>query len=495
MALSDELAFVPAHVLAARIRRRELSPVEVMEGFIARIEARNQSLNAFVHLGFDEARAAARRAEAAVMAGHELGPLHGVPTAIKDLFNFKPGWPATFGGVRALKDFKLDAWCSFVERIEQAGAIVLGMTNSPVMGFRGTCDNYLFGPTRNPFDPARNSGGSSGGSAAAVADGLLPFAQGTDGGGSIRIPASCCGAYGFKASFGRVPFVARPNAFGHDAPFLFDGAITREVEDAALVLTAINGHDARDPFSAEGRQDFTPAVRRGVRGMRIAWSPDLGIFPVDPRVADLVGKAVEAFSDAGAEVEEVRLGIRRSQRELSDLWGRLIVPGNLRTLAGLKVQGFDLEADHPDDLPPEYRRWLEVGRGMTAEDFFQDQEMRSEVHDALRTVLERYDLLVTPTLACLPPLNTDDGNTKGPAEINGEAVDPLLGWCMTYPINFTGHPAASVPAGLADGLPVGMQIVGRRWADADVLAASAAFERRRPWRDSYRRCAERSLAR
>ena len=494
MALSDELAYKGAHELAAKIRRRALSPVEVVDAFIARIEARNPSLTAFVHQGFEEARAAARKAEDAVMAGDELGPLHGVPTAIKDLFNYKPGWPATFGGVRALKDFKVDAYCSFVDRIEEAGAIVLGMTNSPVMGFRGACDNYLFGPTRNPFDPPRNSGGSSGGAAAAVADGLLPFAQGTDGGGSIRIPSSCCGVYGFKASFGRVPFVARPNAFGHDTPFLFEGPIAREVEDAALVLTAINGYHPRDPFSAEGRQDFMPALRRGVRGLRIAWSPHLDIFPVDPRVAQTVADAVRAFTDAGAEVEEVKLGIQRSQRELSDLWCRLIIPGNLRTLAALKGQGVDLLKDHADDLPAEYRHWLEVGAGMTAEDLLKDQEMRSEIYDALRTILERYDLLMTPTLACLPPENAADGNTKGPAEINGEAIDPLIGWCMTYPINFTGHPAASVPAGLAEGRwPVGMQIVGRRWADADVLAASAVFERLRPWRDSYRRCTERPI--
>lgn len=182
------------------------------------------------------------------MSGDEVGPLHGVPTAMKDLFDFKPGWPTTFGGVRAFENFVADFYCAWAERMEAAGAIIMGKTNSPVMGFRGTCDNYMFGPTRNPFDLSRNSGGSSGGSAAAVADGLLPIAEGTDGGGSVRIPASWCGVYGFKQSYGRVPYTGRPNAFGSIFPFIFEGIISRTVEDAALGLNALSGYDPRDPF-------------------------------------------------------------------------------------------------------------------------------------------------------------------------------------------------------------------------------------------------------
>lgn len=495
MSRSDELAYVSASELASRIKRKELSPVEVVDAFIARIEARNPSLNAFVFMGFDDARREAKAAEEALMKpGAEVGPLHGVPIAIKDLFDFKPGWKATFGGIRALKDFTTPYHCAFAERMEKAGAIILGKTNSPIMGFRGTCDNYLFGPSRNPFDLARNTGGSSGGSAGAVADGLVAFAEGTDGGGSIRIPASWCGAYGYKASFGRTPFVARPNAFGGTSPFLFEGPITRSVADAALAMGCLAGYDPRDPFSVEGTVDYQGALARGVKGWKIAYSPDLDIFPVDPRVATVVRQAVQAFAEAGAGVEEVKVGIGRSQRELSDLWCRLIMPTNLRALASLEAAGYDLLGEHANDLPPEYRHWVEVGQRQTAEEHFADQEIRTEVYDAIQGALNRYDLLVTPTLACLPVENRTDGNTKGPTSVNGEEVDPLIGWCLTYPINFTGHPAASIPAGMADGLPVGMQIVGRRWGDADVLAASAAFERLRPWADTYRRCAERPLA-
>ena len=273
MALSDELAYMSASELALRIRRRDFSPVEVVDAFITRIEARNPSITAFVYFGFEDARTRAKEAEQALTSGVALGPLHGVPVAIKDLFDFKPGWKATFGGVRALKDNVVDFYCAFAERIEQAGAIIVGKTNSPVMGFRGTCDNYLFGPSRNPFNSAKNTGGSSGGSAAVVADGMLPLAEGTDGGGSIRIPASWCGVYGYKQSFGRVPFIARPNAFAGDAPFLFEGPITRTVEDAALALTALAGYDPRDPYSLDEQVDFTAATRRSIRGWSALWQP------------------------------------------------------------------------------------------------------------------------------------------------------------------------------------------------------------------------------
>ena len=189
MTLSDDVAYATATELAARIRRRDLSPVELLDAVITRIEARNPSLNALVFTAFDEARDRAKEAERALTSGQPLGLLHGVPTAIKDLFDFKPGWRATLGGIRALRDFSVPAYCTYAERMEAAGAVLVGKTNSPVMGFRGTCDNYLFGPSRNPFDQSRNTGGSSGGSAAAVADGLLPLAEGTDGGGLY--PDSC----------------------------------------------------------------------------------------------------------------------------------------------------------------------------------------------------------------------------------------------------------------------------------------------------------------
>ena len=490
-----DLAWMSVRELALAIRERRLSAVELLDATIARIEARDPSLNAFVFRAFDEARASARTADAAVGSGAPLGPLHGVPTAIKDLFDFKPGWPATFGGIPALRDQVIDVSCIWAERMERAGAIVIGKTNSPVMGFRATCDNVLFGPTRNPFDTTRNSGGSSGGGAAAVADGMLSFAEGTDGGGSVRIPASWCGIYGFKQSFGRVPFTGRPNAFGGTDPFVFEGLLTRTVADAALTLTALSGPDPRDPLSFPFDDDPVGAVERPIAGMRVAYSPDLGGFAVDPAVAAVVDEAVRALADAGAEVEPVEIVLPADQRELSDLWCRLITPLNLGTLEGLRQQGHDFLGTDRDQLPDAYLRWMDWGMQAGVLDLLRDQGLRTAVLDAITPVFEDHDLLVTPTLGCLPVPNAERaGDTFGPTEIDGIAVDPSIGWTLTYPFNFTGHPAASVPAGLAhDRYPVGLQIVGRPRADADVLTASAALERRRPWRDAYALCESRPL--
>lgn len=483
----SDFAYSSATELARQVREREVSPVELVDAFAARIEQRNPSLNAFVHTDFDGARREARAAEKAVTDGCALGPLHGVPTAIKDLFDFKPGWPATFGGVRALKDFTLDTHCVFAERVEKAGAIILGKTNSPVMGFRGTCDNPLFGATGNPFDTTRSPGGSSGGSAAAVADGLVPFAEGSDGGGSIRIPAAWTGLYGYKASFGRVPSVVRPNMFGSTMPFLFEGPLTRNVEDAALVLNVLAGHHPGDVFSLDdGPRDFTADVHRDIAGMRIAYTPDYGIFPVDQRIRDAVGNAVRVFEEAGAIVEQVDLTLPYDQRSLSDLWCRQIMLVNVGAFENFKSNGIDLLADHRDDFPDGYLRWADHVYGMSMTELNEDYVMRTAVYDAIQAVHDEFDLLVSPTLGAMPVPNADvPGETVGPTEIDGVEVDPYIGWCLTYLTNFTGHPAASIPVGLVDGLPVGMQIQGRRYADADVLAASGAFERLRPWQGIY----------
>src|SRR5687767_11798181 len=417
----EDLAAVPsAAALAADIKRKRISPVEVMDAAIARIEAHNPKINAVVIFGFEEARKAAKAAEAAIMRGDQLGPLHGVPIAMKDCFDFKPGWVTTFGCIRALKNYVARSYCMFAERMERAGAIIVGKTNSPVFGFRGTTDNYLFGPSRNPFDLSKNAGGSSGGSAAAVAAGLLPLCEGTDGGGSIRIPSSWCGVFGYKPSFGRVPLVTRPDGFSGNVPFIFEGPITRTVEDAALAMTALAGFDSRDPYCIDGQVDFQGALRGSVAGKRIAYTRNYGIFPVDRRVTRVVDKAVTAFEEAGAHVAEVEIGIKRSQRELSDLWCRFIAPKNVAAIEGFKREGIDLLGRHRDDFPPELLHWDEIGRKITVTQLLDYQRMRTEVFDTLRGVLDRYDLLVSPTLACLAVENAADGNTVGPAEIEGE---------------------------------------------------------------------------
>jgi amidase len=425
MTVSDELAYATATELADRIRRRQLSPVELLDAVIARIEARNPSLNAFVFTAFDEARDRAKQAERALTSGAALGPLHGVPTALKDLFDFKPGWPATFGGVRALREFSVPAHCTYAERMEAAGAILVGKTNSPVMGFRGTCDNYLFGPSRNPFDTTKNTGGSSGGSAAAVADGLLPLSEATDGGGSVRIPASWCGLYGFKASFGRVPYTGRPDAFGSLNPFLYEGAVTRTVDDSALALDVLAGYDDRDPFALDDPVSLSGATRRSIRGWRIAYSPDFGAFPVDRRVAGVVQRAVQAFEEAGAVVEEVALTFDYDQRELSDLWCRLITPLNIEGLEGLKEQGVDLLGEHRDDFPPEYLRWIDEGYRMSAldvrrSDDLLDRQVRPHRVPGLADLVALVGLQPVDGVAVLPR----EDRHRADAELVGGAERP-----------------------------------------------------------------------
>ena len=487
--MSEEICFMPATELAARIRRRDLSPVEVVEAFLERIEERNARINAYVTVIGDEAREAAKEAERAITSGEDLGPLHGVPVAIKDLFDYKAGVRNTYG-LKPMADYVPERSATYVERLENAGAIVIGKTNTPEFGHRGITDNLLFGPTSTPFAPGKNAGGSSGGSAAAVADGLAPIAQGSDGGGSIRIPASFCGVYGIKATFGRVASATRPDAFLSHTPFTNSGPLSRTVEDAALMLGVMAGPHPRDPFSLpDDGSNYLAATRRSIRGMRIAYSPNFDIFPVEEEVLSVVGEAVKAFEEAGARVEKASVGLKQDQRELSDIWMREVGVRYAEISANFKkASAVDLLGDHREDLTPQLVNLLEAGQKMSALDYRLDDVVRTEVFDAIQDLFERYDLLLTPTLAVPPFDNADDGNTVGPSEINGEEVDPLLGWCLTYPINYTGHPAASVPAGFTtEGLPIGMQIVGQRFADETVLAASATFERMRPWHDSYPR--------
>ena len=262
------------------------------EQVIERIEERNPDLNAVVYKGYDDARRAASAADERSSSGAELGPLHGVPTLIKDLFDFKPGWKSTFGGIPVLADQVIDAYCVFAERVEEAGAIIVGKTNSPVMGFRGTCDNSLFGPSRNPFDTTKNTGGSSGGSAAAVADGFVPFAEGTDAGGSIRIPAAWCGVVRVQAVVGPGPGGAAPRCLRRHQPVRRRGPDhTHRRRRRARAVGTRRLRLARS-LRLPDTPDLMAALDGDLRGKRVAYSPDFGVYPVDPRVAEVVAAAV-----------------------------------------------------------------------------------------------------------------------------------------------------------------------------------------------------------
>ncbi len=474
--------------LALAVGARRLSPVEIVRGYLDAIERRNPSINAYVTVLADSALEAAQAAERAVMRGDALGPLHGVPFALKDLFETKAGVRTTYGSL-PLRDHVAAATSTPVARLEAAGAIALGKTNTPEFGYKGTTDNRLFGPTSTPFAPGKNAGGSSGGSAAAVAAGLAPLGEGSDGGGSIRIPAAMCGVYGFKATFGRVPVAARPDAFLLHTPYAHSGPLTRSVEDAALMLRVMAGPDPRDPLSLpELHDDLEAATRAPVAGMRVAYSPDFGGFPVEPRVRAVVERALGALEELGMHVEVVDFAWTRPHQELADMWTRTSAVRARESAVSMQRAGIDLLGALAEELDPDYRHKLERAKAVSAVEYRLDDVLRTEVYDTLQDVFDDHDLVVTPTLCVAGIDNAADGTTRGPDEVEGQRVDPFIGWCLTYPINFTGHPAASLPAGTTpEGLPVGMQLIGRRFEDARVLAASAAFERARPWSGAYDR--------
>lgn len=484
MAVNEHLSAVD---LAADIKAKGISPVEVMDDCIAAIEARNPSINAFTYTAFDEARAKAIEAEKVLMRGDADGAFFGIPTAAKDFLPGVPGWPGTTGGVKALSHQKDPGYGCFTKAMVDEGAILVGKTNAPSFAFRGTCDNKMFGATSTPFKVGYNSGGSSGGSAAAVADGLLPIAEGTDGGGSIRIPAAWCGIVGYKPSLGLVSNSPRPDGFGTSHPFCFDGAQTRTIEDAARALTEMAYYDPREPFSIDwGKIDFTEALGAPIEGKRIAFTPDFGLYEVDPEVAAIVERAAKRFEEAGAIVNRLDFSLKsRTHIELAEAWCQMVSIVNSESILAWKDQGIDLIKDYPEDISPELIYWTLDSYRRSYRDLIRNDTIRTEVFDAMQNAFEKFDFIVSPTNACNPPANDPNRNTLV-REVNGKPVEPLIGWCLTYFCNFTGHPAISVPAGFAkDGSPVGMQIIGQRYNDKGVLSMGSAFEEIQPWAHIY----------
>lgn len=460
---ADELCWLSATELVAWYRQRRVSPVEVVEALIARIERLNPRLNAYVTLTLDEARAAARRAERALgRRGARLGPLHGVPFSVKDLV-FTRGVRTTFG-TPLFRDHVPAEDAPMVERLRAAGGILLGKTNTPTFGWIGATHNLLFGITRNPWHLDRTPGGSSGGASAAAAAGLGPLHVGTDGGGSIRIPASCTGIFGFKPSYGRIPTYPPSGAWS----LSHIGPMTRSVADAVLMMSVAAGPDERDPTSLPAAQlRWSAALRGTLKGLRVAWCEDLGFNEaLDAEVRALCAEAARTFRRLGARLEEAAPGWPSPK----EAW-EIIFCGGLATRLSPYLE-------RRDELEPGLVRLVEHYLAQPPTRYVQAWLDRLAWWQHVRAFFERYDLLLSPTIACPPfPVGLDH-----PAEIAGKPVGPY-GWIpFTYPFNLTGQPAASVPAGFTrEGLPVGLQIVGRRFDDLTVLRAAAAYERARPW--------------
>jgi aspartyl-tRNA(Asn)/glutamyl-tRNA(Gln) amidotransferase subunit A len=462
----SELFWLSAVELSDLIRGKKVSPVEVMAAHLERIEKLNSRINAVVTLAAEQALREAGKAEAEVLGGMATGPLHGVPVLVKDNV-FTKGIRTTFGS-RLYEDFVPAEDAVLVERLKRAGAIVLGKTNLPEFGLVCITDNLIFGHTGNPWDPERTPGGSSGGAAAAVAAGFSPLATGNDAGGSIRIPASLCGVFGLKPSFGRVPAYPRLPAM---ETLSHEGPITRTVADAALMLEVMAGPDERDRMSLPAApKNYLATLDRGINGLRVAYSPDLGYALVDPEVAAVTRSAALAFRDLGCQVEE-------TGAVLPDLVGAMQKIAVTEVVAANE----DRLDEWREKIYPAFRPMLDRVNTVTNRELAGAHFKREELWDKVRRVFERCDLLLTPA-SSVTAFVSGSGGPLAPALIGGKKAHSMSWMAFTYPFNFTGQPAASVPCGFdSAGMPVGLQIVGRRFAEATVLQAAAAFEALRPW--------------
>lgn len=470
--MSDEISWLPATELAAKVRAGELSPTEIATAVLDRVQETNPQLNAIISFDREQVERDAAELTAAVSRGDDLGPLHGVPYTIKDLTNVA-GLPTTFGMV-PLKDNVAADDAVFVKRMRAAGGLFLGKTNTPESGYYGGTDNHLFGPTHNPWKHGHSAGGSSGGAAAAVAAGLGPLAEGSDGAGSVRIPASLCGVVGLKPTTGIIP---QTILAGRYYTWAYHGPITRTVADNALMLDVVAGADHADPLSIPRvESSYVTAAQGDVRGLRVAFSPDLGLgCHVDPEVLAVCREALPALEGLGATVTEASPGWGSAAEASTAMWNGIWVPGFASEHDLLDWESLRGQVD--DNLitlmrEGEELRGVDVGRA----DVF-----RGAMWDTWTAFMEDFDVLVSPTL-CSATFPLD---RFAPEWLDGASLrEQLLDWLLTYPYNMLNNPAITVPAGVtADGRPVGLQIAARHHQDALLLRVAANLEQARPWAD------------
>ena len=449
------IAEMTATELATHYRSKALSPVEAVEAVFERIEM-GKPLNAFCHVDIEGALAAARASADRHNARTPLGPMDGIPVGIKDLIRTR-GMPTRYGSRTTDPDAPQDADAPLVARLREAGAVLLGKTTSPEFGWKGVTDSPLTGITRNPWKRTHTPGGSSGGAGAQVASGMGPIGIGTDGGGSIRIPASFCGLVGFKPSYGRVPAwpASQVGTMAHAGP------MTRSVADAAMTMATISGFDARDWTSLpQADLDWAGISRGSLRGKRIAFSPDLGFAIVDPEIAALVRTAIGIIEQLGAFIEEVDPGIGKQEEAIGILWKAGCAKGQMNMTEAQKAL-----------LEPGLREAGEIGAQTPLADWHRANDARWALGAKMRAFHQTYDYLVLPTM----PVPAFEVGMNAPP--NGDGT-PNLGWnAFCYQFNMTQQPALTLNCGFtAAGLPVGIQIVGAMHDDLGVLAAGHALE-------------------
>ena len=459
--MANELCDLSATELVRRMRSKEVSAREVTAAHLARIDAVNPALNAIVTLRAEEAMAAAVRADEAHARGETLGLLHGLPVAHKDLFLTR-GMRTTFGSP-IFSRFIPDQDSIVVERQRRAGAITLGKTNTPEFGAGSQTFNTVFGSTRNPYDPSKTCGGSSGGAAVALATGMVALADGSDLGGSLRNPANFCNIVGLRPSVGRVPQWPSQDAWGTLA---VSGPMARTVEDVALFLRVLAGPDVRDPISlADDGDAFGGSLQRAFGGTRVAWSADLGGLPVEPAVTAVLESQRGVFTEMGCQVEEAS----------PNLSGADEVFQTLRGVAMASSLGPLLD-QHPASFKETIVWNVELGRALTGTQVAAATLTRSQIFERMRVFMEKYEFLIAPVSQVVPFAIEQEY----PTEINGVKMETYLDWMRSCSaITVTGHPSISVPCGFTpDGLPVGVQIVGRYRDERGLLQFAHAFEQR-----------------
>jgi len=459
----SDLSRTSATELGAAYADGSLSPVEATQVALQAIELDDDRVNAFVLVDPDSALDSARASEQRWRSGEQLGAYDGVPTTVKDLL-LTAGWPTLRGSNLVAANASWDEDAPAVARLREAGAVFLGKTTTPEFGWKGVTDSIRHGDTGNPWNPQRTAGGSSGGSAAAVALGMGAWSVGTDGGGSVRIPAAFTGTVALKPTYGLLP-IYPPSPFG---TLSHGGPMTRTVTDAAAMLNVLTGFDARDWSALPTPQtSFLEGLEDGVEGLRVAFSADLGYVRNDPEVDRLVRDAVGVLAAAGAVVEEVDPGFTDPIGAFEMLWF---------TGAGLVLQAYGEGAI--DQVDPGLRRRIEEYADASARDFLEATAVRMDLGQRMGRFHQTYDLLVTPTM----PLTAFAIGQDAP---DGWSSDHWTSWTpYTYPFNMTQQPALTVPCGITgEGLPAGLQIIGPRHADARVLRAGRAYETRTGWRD------------
>ena len=463
----EDLCFTPATELSKLIRSKALSPVEVIDAVLKRIEELNPAVNAFCTVTAELAREQAKRAEQKLMRGDALELLHGIPMSIKDLTATKG--IRTMRGSHIFAESVPDFDAPVYTRLLDAGGIMLGKTTTSEFGWKGCSDSPLTGVTHNPWKHGMNAGASSAGAGAGAAAGFGPLHQGSDGAGSIRMPAGFCGIYGLKPSYGRVPYYPIPNNDYHS----HIGPMTRTVADAALMLAVMAGAHEWDRTTLEAAPaDYIGKLDEGIRGCRIAFSPNLGHLSVDAEVAEPVKRAALAFSELGCEVEELAdPGFGDSMDMALFFWSAHEAGYCRRYLA-----------EWEEKMDQGLVACIKDGLQYSAADYVEMRERKHAHWDGVRKIFEKYDFLLTPTtsVAAFPV------NRLYPEHYEDHPWNWLRWAGFSYPFNFTGQPAATVPCGFTrNGLPVGLQIVGRRFDDLGVLQASRAYERIRPWADTH----------